>query len=72
MILFDDTNGNVIGKTPSAHIAGKYSNKYTNAKSIKLSKSSVEIAKDKSVKIKATTKLQDKSRKRMDLLRQLR
>ncbi|WP_081674497.1 Ig-like domain-containing protein [Butyrivibrio sp. VCD2006] len=59
-----DSNGNKIGKSISAHFAGKDHKKYTNAKSIKLSDTSVSIAKGGSKKIKATIKLEDKSKKR--------
>ena len=58
-----DVTGKEIGKTPTAYFAGKDNKKYTNVKSIKLSKSSVSIAKGHSTRIKVTTKLADRKKK---------
>lgn len=54
-----DAEGKIIGKTVSAHFVGKDNEKYTNAKSIKLSKSKVSVKKDMTTKVKATIKLED-------------
>ena len=60
-----DKDGNKIGKTPSAHFAGKNSDKYTNPKSIKVSNKNVSVAVGANVKVKATIKLEDKKRKEL-------
>ncbi len=58
-------NGNEIGKTPTAHFVGKDNKKYTNVKSIKLTNSSVSVAKGQSTKIRAHTKLADSKKKQL-------
>jgi hypothetical protein len=60
-----DKDGNEIGKTPSAHFAGKNNDKYTNPKSINVSSKNVSVTVGTNVKITATIKLEDKKRKEL-------
>lgn len=58
-----DSNGKKIGKIPNPHFVGKDNEKYTNAKSIKLSKTQITISAGQSEKIKASIKREDKNKK---------
>ena len=54
-----------IAKTIAGHVVGKKNTKYSNAKKIKLSKTSYTLKKGKKVKIKAKTVLQYPKRKQL-------
>ena len=58
-----DSSGKKIGKSMPAYVAGKDSQDYTNAKSIKLSKSKLTVAIGKKTKIAAKIKLENKDKK---------
>ncbi len=58
-----DSNGKKIGKIPNPHFVGKDNEKYTNAKSIKLSKTQIILSAGQSEKIKASVKREDKNKK---------
>lgn len=55
----------VLGKSMTAYIAGKNNKKYTNAKAVKVKKSSYQMKKGKTAKIKAGVILEDRKKKQL-------
>ena len=53
-----DNAGNKVGKTVSAHVAGKDSKKYKNPKSVKLTTKTLTLTTGQTSKVKATVKME--------------
>ena len=60
-----DSDGNKVGKTVSAHFAGKDNKKYKNVKELKLSTKTITVAVGKTSKIKASTVLEKGKKKEL-------
>ncbi|WP_022763505.1 Ig-like domain-containing protein [Butyrivibrio sp. AD3002] len=60
-----DSDGNQVGKTVSAHFAGKDNKKYKNVKELKLSTKTITVAVGKTTKIKASTTLEKGKKKEL-------
>lgn len=65
VVAYTAVNGKdvVLAKTITAHIVGQKNTKYTNPKSLSVSKSSYSLSLGKKVQIKAKTKLVDSKKK---------
>lgn len=61
----EDGRKAVLGKSMTAYIAGKNNKKYTNAKAVKVKKSSYQMKKGKTAKIKAEAILADRKKKQL-------
>ncbi|WP_295095570.1 Ig-like domain-containing protein [Ruminococcus sp.] len=60
-----DSDGNQVGKTVSAHFAGKDNKKFKNIKTLKLSTKTITVAVGKTSKIKASTTLEKGKKKEL-------
>ncbi|SEL56060.1 Ig-like domain (group 2) [Butyrivibrio sp. ob235] len=60
-----DSDGNQVGKTVSAHFAGKDNKKFENIKTLKLSTKTITVAVGKTSKIKASTTLEKGKKKEL-------
>ncbi|SEL55977.1 Ig-like domain (group 2), partial [Butyrivibrio sp. ob235] len=62
-VIAYDSSGNELGKSVSAHFAGKDSKKYKNPKDIKLSTKTISISAGGTANIKATVKMESGKKK---------